>query len=135
MTEFIWGKAEVTYPDWVGTAQLDQRLTGPRLEQLVNLDPDEWMIIGIDIGGGESGHELRVIAISTDLFSEGDSDVLPRIAAANGGSIPATEFLIHDVDPYAILRAYTHVFEMRLRLQATEGMDIKVVGVGDVPAQ
>lgn len=27
--EVIWGEARVTHPDWSGTAQLDQRMTGP----------------------------------------------------------------------------------------------------------
>lgn len=48
---FLWGDAEVTYPDWNGTAQLDERMTGVHLNDLVGLDSGEWMIIGLDIGG------------------------------------------------------------------------------------
>jgi len=66
------------------------------------------MIISLDIGGGEHRHDLRVVAVHNSLATE-VGDVLPSIAAAHGGQIPATEFRIHDVDPYQILRAITQV--------------------------
>lgn len=134
MTDFIWEAARVTYPDWNGNAQLDQRMTAAGLEELVGLDPDEWMIAGFDIGGGESGQFLRVVAVSRDVIPDG-GDVYPRIAEANGGEIPATEFLIHDVDPYEILRKITHVFELRMRARGTRDIPIRVVAQGDVPPQ
>jgi hypothetical protein len=128
---FIWGSASVTYTDWIGTAALDQRRTGPQLEEIVGLDPDEWMVIGLDIGGGETSHDLRVLAVPNQLIPETDN-VLPKIAQANDGAIPVTEFLVHDVDPYEILRKITHVFELRLRMASTENLEIKVVERGDV---
>jgi hypothetical protein len=131
---FIWRDAEVTYPDWKGTAQLDQRMTSAGIEEVVGLDRDEWMVIGIDIGGGELDHDLRVVAVHREIVPDGGG-VLPRIADANGGEIPVTEFLIHDVDPYAVLRAITHVFELRLRLRGADGLPIRVVGQSDVPEQ
>jgi hypothetical protein len=46
---FIWAAAEVTYRDWDGTAHIDERMTGAQLNELVGLDSDEWMIVGLDI--------------------------------------------------------------------------------------
>lgn len=129
--DFIWRDAEVTYPDWKGTAQLDQRMTAAGVEELVGLDRDDWMVVGIDIGGGESGQELRVIAVARKDVPSG-GDVLPRIADANDGEIPVTEFLVHGVDPYAVLRAMTHVFELRLRLNRTVGIPMRVLHRSDV---
>lgn len=132
MEPFIWGDAEVTYPDWVGTAQLDERKTID-FNETIGLDRS-WFIIGLNLGGGEMDHDLRVVAVHRDDVPEG-GDVLPRIAEANGGEIPATEFLIHDVDPYKILKAVTHMFELKLRLARTDGIPIRIRGLGDVPEQ
>jgi hypothetical protein len=131
---FVWDEASVSYPDWSGNAQLDQRRTSAGLEEIVGLDPEIWMAIGLDIGGGESSHELRVVAVHRDLFTA-EGDVFPKIAAAYGGEIPATEFLIHDVDPYEVLRAVTHVFEMRLRRRGCRDLPIRVMSRSDVPEQ
>jgi hypothetical protein len=134
--EMIWTEARVTYPDWSGTAQLDQRMTGPDalLEKVVGLDPMKWQVIGLAFGGGESTHNLKVIAIDRNQVPD-DSDVLTKTAEADGGQIPATEFLIHDVDPYALLRKITHVFELRLRRRGTGDLPIRIVALADVPEQ
>jgi hypothetical protein len=131
---FLWRDARVTYPDWSGTAQLDQRMTSAGLEEVVGLDPDEWFAIGIDIGGGERDHDLRVVAVHRSVVV-GESDVLPKIAAANGGEIPATEFLIHDVDPYAVLKAITHMFEMHMTRRGASEWPIRIMSRSDVPEQ
>lgn len=131
---FLWRDAEVTYPDWSGNAQLDQRMTSKQLEEVVGLDRDEWMVIGLDIGGGEHDHELRVVAVHRDLMPDG-GDVLPKIAASNNGEIPATEFLVHDVDPYKVLQAITHLFEMKLRRRGTRDLPIRIMSQSDLPEQ
>lgn len=132
----LWGEASVTYPDMKGTAQLDVSMTRARIEQLVGLDDNEWYVIGLDIAGGETDHYLRVIAIPNDNMPEG-GDVLPKIAAASGGEIQATEFLIRDVDPYEILKAVSHVFELRLRVArlTDENIRVRIVAHGGVPEQ
>lgn len=129
---FIWRDAEVTYPDWKGTAQLDQRITAPGIAEVVGLDPKRWFVVGFDMGGGETRHDLHVIAV--DRSKVGD-DSLSQIAEANGGEIPVTDFLIHDVDPYEVLRKITHVFELRMRVRAASDIPIRVVGLSDVPEQ
>lgn len=132
MEPYEWRKAEVTYPDWSGTAQLDQRMTAAGIEEVVGLDPDRWTVVGIHIGGGERAHDLHVVAVDHAIFPDGN-DVFPRIAEANGGVIPATDFLVHDVDPYKVLQAITHVFELRLRHRGTRDIPIRVTALGDAP--
>lgn len=130
---FIWRDAEVTYPDWKGTAQLDQRLTAPGIAEVVGLDPEEWFVVGFDMGGGEIEHDLHVIAVHRNDFPDGVS--LQSVADANGGELPVTDFLIHDVDPYEVLRKITHIFELRMRVRAADEITIRVVAQSDVPEQ
>jgi hypothetical protein len=132
MTDYIWGDAEVTYPDWQGTIQVDERRTGTQLDELVGLDFDRWGIVGIDIGGGESAHTLHVLAV--DKQKTGDARY-EDVATANGGDLPVTDFLIHDADPYAVLQALTHVLELRMRVRSTVGLTFRVAALGDVPEQ
>lgn len=56
--------------------------------------------------------------------------MLPAIAAANGGEIPATQFLIHDVEPYRVLQAVTHMFELRLRVRGARDLPIRIMALG-----
>lgn len=131
---YTWGDASVTYPDWSGTAQLDQRITGEGLHEIINL-PKGWHVIGLDLGGGEHGHDLHVVAVRDELFDQfGD---LPSIAQAHGGAVPAAEFLVHDVDPYEVLRRITHMFELRLRVRiiAEQRIPIEIHQLGDIPEQ
>lgn len=76
MTDYIWRDAEATYPDWNGTAQLDQRMTAAGVEELIGLDRDEWFVIGLDVGGGEHKHVLRVVAVAREDIPDG-GNVLP----------------------------------------------------------
>lgn len=146
---FLWRDAKVTYPDMSGTAQLDERQTSrvraPRhhpltglqpaqIEEVVGLDSTKWSVIGLDIGGGEHDHELRVVAVHSDLVPDG-GDVWPKVAASNNGEIPATEFLVHNVDPYEVLKAITHVFEMRLRVRGCRDLPIRIMAQSDLPEQ
>jgi hypothetical protein len=88
---YVWREASVTFPDFQGTAQLDRRVTGAGVESKVGLDPSEWLIVGFYLGGGENRSHLNVVAVNRALFPDG-GDVLPKIAEANGGEIPVTEF-------------------------------------------
>lgn len=124
----------MTIADWHGTAQLDERRTGKQLHELVGLDYDDWMILGLDIGGGESHHDLHVPAVDRTIVPDG-SDVLPKIAGAHNGEIPVTDFLIHDVDPYELLKAITHVLDLRLRVARTVGIPIRITSLADIPEQ
>lgn len=131
MEPFIWRDAKVTYPDWQGTAQLDQKMTGVTWRELIDLERESWSIVGIDIGGGEQAHDLSVVAVNRREHSGSYAE----IAARNGGALPVTEFLIHDVDPYEFLRNMSHMFEMRLKVRSVVDLDIQVTASGEVPEQ
>lgn len=125
----VWGDAHVTYPDWKGTAQLDERRTTPwpGLARTAGLDEEQWQVLGFDIGGGEDAYDLRVIAAPRDVWTKTASD--------DGAEIEATEFLVHGVDPLAILRQMTHVFELRMRLRAIEDRTVRIRSSSDLPTE
>jgi hypothetical protein len=131
--EFIWRAAEVSFPDWTGTAQLDQRRSADMAE-LAGLDSEKWLIVGFDIRAGEHGHDLRVVAMDRDLIPEA-ADVFPIIAAEHGGEIPATEFLVHDVEPYELLQSISHGFQLRMRVRGTRDLPIRIISQSHGPEQ
>lgn len=137
MEPYVLGDASVSYTDWTGTAALDQRMTTKGLEEFVGLDPDEWTIVAFEIGGGEyehGRHRLDVYAVAREHITA-SSDVFPQVAADHGGEIPVTQFLVHDVDPYEILRRMTHQLEIQFRTRGSRELPIRVVALGDVPEQ
>lgn len=134
MEPYVWREAEVSYPDFKGTAQLDKKMTGTSGFAVAGIDPDRWLVIGLDIGGGEDDHELRVVAIDQGIVPEGQGDVLNYLNEKHG-HIPVTEILLHDVDPYEVLKSITHSFELRLRSRNAVGKTIKVTALGDIPQQ
>lgn len=104
----VWGEASVTYPDWKGTAQLDERMTVPweGLARTVGLNHEQWQVVGFSIGGGEHGYNLRLYATPRDVWEKAKPD--------DGTEVEVTEFLVHDVDPLAILQRMTHMFELNM---------------------
>ncbi|MGN9808132.1 hypothetical protein ACTMSW_02075 [Micromonospora sp. BQ11] len=124
-----WGEASVTYPDWKGTAQLDERMTVPweGLARTVGLDGDQWQVVGFSIGGGEHGYDLRVVATPVDVWEKVKSD--------DDAEIEVTEFLVHNVDPLAILQQMTHVFELKMRLRGLDGRQVRVRALSDLPSE
>lgn len=127
--EYEWGEARVTYPDWVGTLQLDQKLTGPvDIYDLTGVDRDEWQIIGLDFGGGESGmFEPHVIAVrKSELGGRHISDV---------SDIRAADIQVHGVEPFELLQQITHMLDMRLRIRSVRGATITITELLDVPPQ
>jgi len=124
MTNFEWGPAAVTHPDWQGTMQIDEKTTGEEsIYSLTGIDKNEWTIVGLDWGGGETGwHELNVIVVpqGTDL-SEPELD--------------ATHLKIHDSDPMEILTKIMHVADYRLRIRSVVDSNIRITALGDVPEQ
>jgi hypothetical protein len=127
---YEWGPASVSFPDWHGTAQLDQKLTGTvDVYSLTGIDREEWMIIGLDFGGGESGmHEPHVIAVRTsELGDEHISDM---------SDIQAVDIQIHNgVDPYDLLLQITHLLDMRFRIRSVKDATITITELLDEPPQ
>ncbi|WP_018134007.1 hypothetical protein [Acaricomes phytoseiuli] len=131
---YIWNDAEVTYPDYSGTAQLDYKRTGESGIDAIGIDQDRWFVVGFEIGGGELSHDLRVLAVDRAQLPDGDGSLLEQITDADG-HIPVTELLVHDVDPYNFLRSITHQFDLRLRSKAFRNHPIRVTSLGDIPNQ
>jgi hypothetical protein len=129
MDPYEWGEAAVSYPDWVGTAQLDQKLTEPvDVYDLTGIDRDEWLIVGLDFGGGESGmHNPHVIAVrKSELYGRHISEI---------ANVRAADIQIHDVDPFELLRQMTHLLDMRFRIRAVEQATITITELLDEPPQ
>jgi hypothetical protein len=130
MNEYEWGDASVTYPDWSGTAQLDQKMTGTvDVYTLTGIDFDEWQIVGLDFGGSESGmHNVHVIAVPRSEWGESPPSDLPHVRAV--------DIQIHNgVDPFELLRQITHVLEMRFRIRAVKDATITITELLDEPPQ
>lgn len=127
MEPFIWRDAEVTYPDWSGTAQLDERKTNTEtIDQRLGLSENEH-VVGLDIGGGESHQSLHVIVAQWEAIKalkDGETDELE-----------VTDYLVHDVDPFEFLRSITHMFELRMSIRIAQGKTIRVTKRSDIPEQ
>jgi hypothetical protein len=123
----LWGDASVTYPDWKGTAQLDERKTVPweGLARTFGLDEDAWQVVGFSIGGGEHGFNLRIVATPRDVWDNFNPD--------DDGEIEVTEFLVHDVDPLVILQQMTHMFEVKMLIRGLGSDQVRVRALSDLP--
>jgi len=130
---FIWRTPALFTPDWTGTAQLTQQRSVD-LARLAGLDSEEWLIVGFDIRDSEDGHDLRVVAVHRDLMPEA-ADVLPRIAEEHGGEVPATAFLVHDVEPFEVLRTLTRRFELQMRVRGSRDIPIRITAEVEGPEQ
>ncbi|MFF0707412.1 hypothetical protein [Gordonia sputi] len=124
MDQYEWGQASVAYPDWQGTVQLDEKMTGDdSVYSMTGVDREQWTIIGLDLGGGESGmHALEVV-------------VVPRGTDLGASRLEATMIRIHNVDALGVLQRMMHVFDMRMRIRSTLDASIVVTDLGDIPEQ
>lgn len=123
MSDYEWGPAEVTYPDWQGTMQIDERMTRPwDLYEFTKIDHDRWTIIGFDWGAGESGvHAPEAIVVPAESSFSGD--------------LRATSILLHEVDPFELLTKMAHVADFRMRTRAVVDSKIVIVDRQDIPEQ
>lgn len=126
---YDWTEARVTYPDWQGTFQIDEKRTGPdSLYTLTGVDRDAWTIIGLDWGAGERGpHEMHVIAVPRG------ADITAQVEAQ--GYIEATDLQIHDLDPFDIIQRVIHLADFRARTRGVTDLPIKIGALGDIPEQ
>jgi hypothetical protein len=124
MDAYEWGAAEVSYPDWKGTAEIDEKYTGDdSIYTLTGVDQDEWSIIGLEFGGGERGFsapEIVVVPKGTDL----DSD-----------RIEARLIRLHEVEMFDVLSVLMNVMSMKFRTRRTESATIVITSHGDIPPQ
>lgn len=122
---YIRREAEVNFPDFVGTAQLDHRFTGDSAFTLAEIDEEKWLVVGFDIGGGEHGHDLHMVAVDLEAVPACEGSVIDRLLAEHA-HIPTRDVLLHDVDPYDFLKSMSHGFELRLRTRNAVGKTIMV---------
>ncbi|KNH15984.1 hypothetical protein ACU18_15375 [Arthrobacter sp. ZBG10] len=113
---------------------MDKKITGTSGFTLAGIDQDRWLVVGIDIGGGENGHAINVVAVDKDTVPQNTSNIFEYLINEYG-HIPVTDFRLHDVDPYELLQSITHGFELKLRTRPTVGRRIMVTALGDIPAQ
>lgn len=126
---YVWGPASVTYPDWQGTVAIDQLMSSD-LYGLTGIDRDQWAIIGLDFGGGESGMQMpHVIAVRKSELDGG-----PHISERS--YIQAVDIQIHNgVDPFDLLRQIINIMEMRLRVRSVVDATITITELLDEPPQ
>lgn len=124
MDAYEWGAAEVSYPDWKGTAEIDEKITGDEsIYTVAGVDQDEWTIIGLDFGGGESGfHSPEII-------------VVPKGTDLNSDRIEAKSIRLHEVETFDLLSVMMHVMSMKFRTRRTESATIVITSHGDIPPQ
>jgi hypothetical protein len=97
------------------------------LARTVGLNHEQWQVVGFSIGGGESGYHLRVYAAPRDVWE--------RVQPDDGADVEVTEFLVHDVDPLAILQRMTHVFELNMRIRGLDNRRVRVRARSDLPSE
>jgi len=129
--------ASTTYKDWVGTAAAeDSIITGSGdLYELAGLNRDQWSILSIDAFAHSHGQEpswhVHVYAFdraAAEVTSHAD---LKRLAAERG-SLPVTDILLHDVDLDAVIRC-TKV--IHVQLSSPHFSDLDIVETRDHPIQ
>lgn len=125
--EEVWGPANVLFPDWKGSVQLDYRMTGPwDLYDAIGLDKENWVLVGLSIHSGEDGsRSMNVYATPYDAWHKEKKDATV--------DLEVTEFYVHDVDPFEILERMTHVFDLRMRLRYLEERRFVIRSRSDLP--
>jgi hypothetical protein len=125
-----FGPAHVQYGDWRGTVALDNPDHSDDLYRLAGVDPGEWIICGIEIyntSEAVAGVSGSVLAVRRDLVGQfGDWE---KVARANAGAVPATEFMFREGTTMAVLGEFKRV-DIRATLRGAiedAGLDLDVV--------
>ncbi len=129
MDPHTWDDAAVAYADWVGTAALEIKFTNDRrsMYEVTGIDPEDWQIIGLELGGTASSEDTHVIAVRKSDLGDGHiSDV---------SDIKAAKILVHDVDPFDLLREIKNQLDIRLRSSATKDATVTITELLDHPPQ
>jgi hypothetical protein len=100
------GPAGGTYNDWKGTVAAESIRTTPGAEalyELAQVDRNDWLIVGVDVGGIPRDTWATVYAVPTSLITKFDD--WARVAAENGGVLPVVAFDIRHKDGAAAAKA------------------------------
>lgn len=129
-----WQKPSVNVPAFRGEAVLDDKITMPdKMFGMLNIDRNDWFLVGLDWDGTEHSQSLRVYLVDRHLVDV-QSDYFTHVKK-KFGFIPVTEFLVHDVDPADYIRAITHGFQLQLRTRGVGQDDVRITRRGDIPEQ
>jgi hypothetical protein len=125
-----FGPANVQYGDWRGTVALDDPDDPADLYRLCGIDPDDWIICGLEISNtseSAAGVSGSVLAVRRDLIEQFED--WEKVARANDGAVPASEFVLREGTTMAVLGEFKRVDIRATRRGAIEdaGLDLDVV--------
>lgn len=129
--------AQVSYGDWTGTAAADQHKTTNHKTpyELVGLDPEKWWIVGVDFRGEDlnTARGLHIYAVDKKKTDIADWEDL-QLHGEKNGSVPVTDFLVHNVTPADFIGEVFNDFHVQLRTRSINH-DIQVVKADDLNYQ
>lgn len=129
--------ASTTYQDWVGTAAAENSIIigSGDLYELAGLDSDRWSILCVDASAYSHGADpqwmVRVYAFDRTAAEVSSHEELKAVAAERG-SVPVKEVLLHNVGLDDIIRCMKTV---QVQFRSPHFPDLDVVERGDHPTQ
>lgn len=121
--------------DYVGTGRLYKDDTGQaiRIDDLAELDSNQWMVVGIDLSHAgcreHSEDTVRVWAVNKlDAEAEGRHPLKPNA----DGKLPVVNILCHNLTVAQVLSNFVDA-EMSFRLKAVADMSFQLIGYADRP--
>jgi hypothetical protein len=111
------GVASTRWNDYVGSVAADDAQVlggGPSLYQLVGLDRDQWIVVGVDLVLKERIPELVVYAAANSPHGAGIDGLIDAT-----GQLPVTAYSI--TDPTQVEKFFTEAFgQLSIRLRPRE---------------
>jgi hypothetical protein len=127
----ILRNATVQYGDFIGSAAADRADAGSLgLNEVVGIDAEKWWILAIEIYAAEPADltEDCVRVFAVDRAREGINTAAELQAyGTEHGTIPVTEFQVHDVSAAEIVRNSFKRLAVQLRSRSLEQLELNVV--------
>lgn len=129
--------ASTSYRDWVGTAAAENSIIvgSGDLYELAGLDHERWSILGIDAWANSHGVDpdwtVHVYAFDKTAAEVSSHDELIALAAERG-SVPVTDILLHNVGLDDLIRCMKTV---HVQFRSPNFLELDVVDRGDHPPQ
>ena len=129
VVEVEWGPASVQYGDWSGTVSMDSPDAWREIEEYARIDPEKWLIVGIELyGGSELGNERTWAWVLAIEWAE-----WKRMGSADGirpgQRLEVTKFPVRESDAVGVLKAMKR-FNIRASMRSVA--DTRVVIVNEV---
>jgi hypothetical protein len=122
-----FGPARVQYGDWHGSVALDNPDDDANLYRLAGISRDEWWICGLEINSASesaAGVSGSVLAVRRELIKERAD--WEKVARANGGNLPTTEFVLREGITMAVLGEFKRA---DIRVLAGQLSDVGGIGL------